>query len=58
VITGGVSAPGVAGLGGELGGGDGVVAEGIGNHGGWHLEDVLADRGAASGDGGDSEFVD
>jgi hypothetical protein len=45
-------------LGGQLGGGDLVVAEGVGDDGGRHLQDVLADRGDPAGDGGDAEVVD
>jgi hypothetical protein len=37
----------------EPGGGDGVVAEGVGDDRCRHLEDVLEDGGGAAGAGGD-----
>jgi hypothetical protein len=40
----GVAAEGAAGLGGQLCGGDLVVAEGLGHDGRGHLQDVLPDR--------------
>jgi len=52
MITGGVPAPGAAGLSRELGDGDGVVAQGVRAHGGWPLQEVLADRGADRAVGG------
>jgi len=58
VVSGGVPAPGASGLNRQLGGGDRVVAEGIGDDGGGHLQDVLADRGGSAGDGGDADAVD
>ncbi|WP_169922659.1 hypothetical protein [Streptomyces lushanensis] len=36
-------------MGGQFGGGDLVVAEGVGDDGGGHLQDVLADRGRPAG---------
>jgi len=49
---GGVLAPGSSSLGREFGGGDLVVAEGVGDDRGAHLQDVLADRGGPAGEVG------
>jgi hypothetical protein len=35
-------------MGGDLGCGDGVVAEGVGDDGCWHFQNVVADRGGAA----------
>lgn len=35
-----------------------VIAEGVGDHGGWHLQVVLADRRGPPGGRGDAEVVD
>ena len=35
-----------------------MVAEGVGDDRGGHLQDVLADRGGPAGDGGDAEVID
>ena len=45
-------------LGREFGCGDLMVAEGVGDDRGGHLQDVLADRGGPAGDGGDAEVID
>lgn len=58
VATRGVVGPGVAGFGGEAGGGDLAVAERGGDDRGVHVDEVLADRGGASGGGRDAELVD
>jgi hypothetical protein len=50
--------PGCAGVGGESGRGDVVVAERVGDDRGGHVQDVLADGGAAAGDRGDAELID
>lgn len=57
VIAGGVAGPCGAGLGGEAGSGDVVVAQSGGDDRGGHVEHVLADRGGAAGDGRDAEGV-
>ena len=58
VVSGGVSAPGASGLGGEFGCGDVVVAEGLGDDRGGHFQDVLADGAGPAGGGGDAEVAD
>jgi hypothetical protein len=58
VVAGGVAAPGATGLSGEFGGGDVVVAEGLGDDGGGGVEEVLADRCGPARGGGDAEVVD
>jgi hypothetical protein len=35
-----------------------MVAEGVGDDRGGHLQDVLADRGGPAGDGGNAEVID
>lgn len=45
-------------LGREFGCGDLMVAEGVGDDRGGHLQDVLADRGGSACGGGDAEVVD
>lgn len=45
-------------LGREFGCGDLMVAEGVGDDRGGHLQDVLADRGGPGGDGGNAEIID
>jgi hypothetical protein len=49
VIVRGVAAPGRASLGGDSGGGVVVVAQRLGDDGGWGLEDELAQRGGPAG---------
>ena len=58
VITGSVVSPGDPDLGGDFGGGDGVVAQGVGGDGCWDVLEVLVDRGGAGGAGGDAELGD
>jgi hypothetical protein len=48
----------VPSLGREFGCGDLLVAEGVGDDRGGHLQDVLADRGGPAGDGGNAEVID
>lgn len=55
VLPGGVATPVGAGLGGELGGGLVVVGQGVSHDGGGHLQQVLAQGGAAGGVGGDPD---
>ena len=57
VITGCVTTPGGPDLGGDLGCGDGVIAQGVGDDGCWHVHDVLADGGRAGTAGGDAELA-
>src|SRR6266545_1578312 len=58
VVAGGVGAPGRSGLGGDPGGGVVVVAERLGDDGGWDLQHELAQRGGPAGQGGDAEVTD
>jgi hypothetical protein len=58
VVAGGVPAPGSTGLGLEACCGDVVVAERVGDHGGGHLQHLLADRRGPAGGRRDTEVVD
>lgn len=58
VITKGVAAPGDADLGGDLGCGDGMVAEGVGDDRCWHFQNVLADGGGAASAGRNTQLAD
>jgi DDE domain len=58
VITGCVMTPGDPDLGGDLGCGDRVVAENVGNDGCWHFHNVLANGGRAGAAGGNTEFAE
>jgi hypothetical protein len=53
-----VAAPWCSGLGGDPGGGVVVVAQCLGDDGGWGLQDELAQRGGPAGQGGDAEIPD
>jgi hypothetical protein len=57
VITGSVATPGDPNLGGDLGCGDGVVAEGVGDDGCWYVQEVLAGA-VALCEAGAGEIVD
>jgi hypothetical protein len=58
VITVYVTTPGAPNLGGDLGCGDGVIAQGVCDDGCWHVQNVLADCGRAAAAGGDAEFTE
>ncbi|MET7622514.1 transposase [Streptomyces sp. NPDC005408] len=58
MVADGVAAPRPAGLVEESGGGLVVVAEGVCDDGGRHLQDLLADRCGAGGGRGDAEVVE
>src|SRR6185312_5732522 len=58
VVTRCVATPGGTDLGGDLGCGDGVIVQGVGDDGCGHFHNVLADGGRAGAAGGDAELAE